>query len=563
MKNLVPILILLFSSVFVVSIFKRIKVSAVLGYLVAGGIIGPHVLGLVENMEQTKVLGEVGILFFLFMVGLELSYERLKVLRTYIFGMGAAQVFFTTLLIGGVIMSATNNVNEAVLIGMGISLSSTAVVLQLLAEKGEMTTRFGRVTFSILIFQDLAVVLILVFLRTIGKDANTMLWLLGETALKAAIVFSAIALLGRFVLRPVYHWIAVLKNPELLMATTIIVILGTSLLTHYGGLSTELGAFLAGIMLASTEYKHQVEADIEPFRGILLGIFFMTVGMSIDLGLLMRNTSAVLSVMLLTLTLKGIVLIFLGGGFNLGDKAILRIAFLLAPGSEMLFVVLTPALEKGLLSEVLVNVLFLSNVISMAITPILNGIAQKLCHYFGYTNEMAVEEAVSDSHHKVIIVGFGRVGEMVGAFMQHHMISYIALDSNLNRVMYCRTKGLPVFLGDGQRIEMLRAVGAHHAQVIVVTIDKKSVAINTALMIQRHFPNANVCVRVYDEHQAEKLRQAGVHVVLLEIQEHGLQMIASALKNMEYPEEEVTHLIDDFRTCYVPSKHFDPELEAN
>lgn len=331
-------LTILIAAVTVVSVFRRLRTSAVLGYLVAGALIGPAGLGLIGNIETTSGLAELGVVFLLFWIGLELSVERVLALRRYVFGLGAAQVILTTLAFWATLRLAGLTTGAALIIGAGLALSSTAVVLQMLVERRELTSHHGRLAFAVLLFQDLAVVPLLALVPLLGREDARLLPALGGALGKAAIAFITILALGRLVLRPALRHVARTNTPELFTGIVLLAVLGGGWVTEQLGLSMALGAFLAGLLMAETEYRPQIEGDIQPFRGILLALFFMTVGMGLDLDLLRREAPLILGLLLLLLGLKASILALLSLTFRLPIGVGAAVGLMLAQGSEFGFV---------------------------------------------------------------------------------------------------------------------------------------------------------------------------------------------------------------------------------
>lgn len=547
-------LIFLLSAVLVVSLFRWLKASPVLGYLIAGTAIGPYALGLIQKSEEAQTLGDFGVVFLLFVIGLKMPMQRFKILRRYVFGLGLIQVILTTTIFLGIAIAAKMEPRSGFIIASGLALSSTAVVLQVLSERGEAASRFGRVSFAILLFQDLAVVLMLMFLSLVGTNDDNILHLLFMAITKASAALIGIVLIGRIVLRPLYRWIASLENQELFVTTTILMVLATGVVTLKAGLSMELGAFLAGLLLAETEYRHQVEADIQPFHGLLLGLFFMAVGMSIDLHLLMSKPFTILGFSLLLIIGKALIIFLLCLLFKMPLGTALRVGFILAGGGEFVFILFSPAIEKGILDPSTAAIVYLVVLVTMSLTPFLatfgRWIDDKVVQEEAdATLEAAISE-IEDLRNHVVIVGFGRVGRILAKLFAEKMIPFVAIDNDMSKVSEGRSQGYPVFFGDGRRSHVLNTLAANKASAIVISLDSTSGALRACMMVRRNFPNAQVFVRMRNDDYYEKLTKSGVYVVVPENLEPSLKLAGSVLRAVGVPQDETQKIVNDFRQNY-------------
>jgi len=547
-------LILLISAVAVVSFFQWLKASSILGYLLAGLIIGPKALGFINTLEGTRFLGEMGVLFLLFTIGLKMPLQRLQVLRRYVFGLGLLQVTCTSALIIFVLLMFDVKLEPAILIGTVLALSSTAVGIQILSERGEMTLRFGRVSFAILLLQDLFVVVLLMLISAFKDDSSSLLSILGISFLKTTVVLFLIILLGRVLLKPVYRGIAQLESQELFVTMSLLVILIISAATAAAGLSLELGAFLAGILLSETEYRHQVEADIQPFYGLLIGLFFMTLGMSVDPYLILQNISFIFAGLLGLIAIKGSVILGLCRVFNIPFSTGIRVGLLLAGSGEFAFVVLSPAIEAKIISLDQGQLLFAIVAISMGLTPLLAMLGRYIDErWVEKETEQSIETQVSeceDVSNHVIICGFGRVGNMIARLLREQMVPFLIVDNNLSIVSQGRLDGYPIFYGDARRTQVLRALGATRARAIVICLNSRKGAVRIALTIRREFPNLQVLVRLRDDEYESKLTQAGIVVVRPETFEPSLQLATKVLEATGYMHEEAHRIINGFRKNY-------------
>jgi CPA2 family monovalent cation:H+ antiporter-2 len=543
-------LILLISAIFVVTMVRQLKVSSVLGYLIAGVLIGPFALGFFNEVKSTSALAELGVVFLMFTIGLSMPLDRLKSISKYVFGLGGAQVLLTTGVITLIVMNLGFEFEQALVIGGCLAFSSTAVVMQLLSETGEIAARFGRVSFAVLLFQDLAVVAFMIMLPLLASKQASFLEVLLPTIVKAVLLLVTIVLVGRVLLRPVFKVVVASQTPELFTGMAILVVFITALATAKMGFSPEMGAFVAGTLLAGSEYRHQVEADIEPFRGLLLGLFFMTVGMSIDLALVGKHIWQILSIVGSLLVGKGLIFLILGPMFGLNVRSAFRMAFLLAAGGEFVFILMPTAVHMGLIPPVTSQIVSSAVAISMALTPLLSllgkYLAERIEPEFGMDLDSALNETKDLTDH-VIIGGYGRVGQIIAKILAENLVPFVVLDMNMARVTDGRSKGLPVFFGDIRRLEVMRAVGALRAKVALVSVDHPNSSVRTVHMLRRNFPNVAVCVRARDAEQGEKLEQAGAVVVVPDMIEPTLKAAASVLEAFGTPREEVDQIIDTYR----------------
>ncbi|XP_062227175.1 K(+) efflux antiporter 2, chloroplastic [Phragmites australis] len=561
--SLFDILYLLLASVVFVPLFQKIPGgSPVLGYLAAGVLIGPYGLSIIRHVHGTKAIAEFGVVFLLFNIGLELSVERLSSMKKYVFGLGSAQVLATTAAVGMMAHRfAALPGPAAIVIGSGLALSSTAVVLQVLQERGESTSRHGRATFSVLLFQDLAVVVLLILIPLISPNSSkggvgfqAIAEAMGLAAVKAVAAITAIIAGGRLLLRPIYKQIAENRNAEIFSANTLLVIFGTSLLTARAGLSMALGAFLAGLLLAETEFSLQVESDIAPYRGLLLGLFFMTVGMSIDPKLLLSNFPAISVILGLLIIGKTLLVTFVGRLFGVSTIAAVRVGLMLAPGGEFAFVAFGEAVNQGLLSPQLSSLLFLVVGISMAMTPWLAAGGQFLASKFeqhDVRSLLPAESETDDLQDHIIILGFGRVGQIIAQLLSERLIPFVALDVRSDRVAVGRALDLPVYFGDAGSREVLHKVGAERACAAAITLDTPGANYRAVWALNKYFPNVKTFVRAHDVDHGVNLEKAGATAVVPETLEPSLQLAAAVLAQAKLPMSEIQETINEFRNRHL------------
>jgi CPA2 family monovalent cation:H+ antiporter-2 len=479
-------LVILTAAVVGASLAERLKLSSIVGYLAAGLLIGPAFLDLIRDVHAPQALAELGIVFLLFTVGLELPLHRLRQLPRVMFLLGGLQVVVTTALLAGVCMLVGLGGPASVAIGAALSLSSTAIVLRLLAERREMHSRLGRGALGILMTQDLAVGPLLVLIPALRGTPLEMTQAVGLSILKAVVVTILVLGIGRIVLKPLMNAVAATQSKEIFAALTLLLVLAAGAVTHTAGLSMAFGALLAGMLLADTAYRHQVAAEIEPFRGLLLGLFFMTVGMLLDTDLLPRHGPEILLMLVGLLAIKGLVIYALCQRLFLPPAGSVRLGLMLAQGGEFAFVLFALAGREELLSPVLQQELTIVVVLSMMLTPALALLGDRLGPGIARRTEVPEEalpflpEGLRDH---VIIAGYGRIGAAVSDRMAKADIAWIAIDSDPNNVNRARRQGLPVYYGDAGRIEVMEALGLGEAKAMVIAINDAEKAVQLVALV--------------------------------------------------------------------------------
>ena len=547
-------LVLLLTTVIIIPLAGRFGISPILGFLAAGIALGPNGFGLVRDVGTSKALAELGVVFFLFEMGLELSTSKLKSLGTDVFGLGTAQFLVTGVIIAMATVMGGITAQPAIVIAAGLALSSSAFVLQLLGERGEVGTRYGRAAFGILLFQDLAVVPVLVLTPLLAGSGGTatLLRAISIASAKAAVALSIIFFMGKNALQPVFRFVARARSPEAFIAVILLTVLGTSSLTQMLGLSDTLGAFLAGVMLAETKFRHQVEADIKPFRGLLLGLFFITVGFSIDLNLAMANIGTVASLVTGLLAVKAGVIAAAGVAFGLSVGSAVRTGLLLSQGGEFAFVIYNTAQEVGVLPSDLSQLLLLVVAISMALTPLLAELGRKISSELekkrGLIGVRMEDADTADARDFVMVAGWGRVGQSVCEMLDVKLVRYMAFDTSPTRVIDARNKGLPVYFGDASNPEVLRSAGVERARAVVVTLDEPDQALRAVQNIRREFEDVQVFCRARDGKHQKLLQAAGAKAIVPELLEASLLLGGAVLLDYGTPIEEVNAMIEHARS---------------
>lgn len=530
-EYLIDVVIVLIAAVIMVSLSYHLRLGAVIGYLVAGALIGPHGLALVGELDSIRALAELGVVFLLFTVGLELPFSRIRVMRGRVFALGGLQVLFTTLAIAAVAYAWGASLTAAIIIGGSLAFSSTAIVLRLLSERGELTSQFGRSAFAVLIIQDLAVAVFLVSTLAIGRD-DVAVWVsLGLAALKVTIAMMAILGIGRIVMRHVLTRVAMVREREIFTAMTLFIALGTGLLTGAAGLSMAFGAFLAGMLLAESPYRHQVAADIQPFRGLLLGLFFMSAGMFIDLSLLPTQGFLILAMLVGLILGKAVILAGLARLLGYPIAEALQLGLLLSQAGEFAFVLLAAGLTSGSLTTAQVQPLTLAVALSMFLTPFLAKLGILASYQVERHAAVPVDEIPEETENlseHVVIAGYGRVGEAVAKHLATEGRQYIAIDLDPHRIAQARSAGQQVYYGDATQPDILSTVQIDRASAVVVAVSNPKAALQIVAFIRYLFPNLQVLARAQNRQHALELEEAGAHVVIPELVATG-QALAGSL----------------------------------
>jgi CPA2 family monovalent cation:H+ antiporter-2 len=548
--HLPVVIVLLAAAVVIVALFRRMRASPVLGYLAAGALIGPNGLGLIDRTEGINALAESGVMFLLFIIGLELSWERLHAMRRQTFIAGIAQVAVTTCALGGMLMLSGFTLEAAALVGGGLALSSTALVLQLIDEHNQKASQLGRLTLAVLLMQDLAVVPPLAIIPALGPGQGPAAMTLATVGVKALLALVIIVAGGRLLLRPLYRLIASQGTPEIFTALTLLVVLGTGWLTQQAGLSLALGAFMAGLLVAETEYRHQVEADVMPYKGLFLGLFFMTVGMSADLGLAMRQLPHILWLATGLMAVKALLIFTLCRALRFGSTLSIQAGFLLAQGGEFAFVLFALADKSDLIAPGLARMLTLVVTVSMALTPFAVWVARKVTERIEHAKRRKAEDAMAemtDLRDHVIILGFGRVGQTIAKLLSAEGIHYIALDMQPATVAKAKKIGLPVYYGNGSRRDVLHAIGVERAAAAIVTLDEPFAAEAAVRALRTAMPAMPIIARGRDLARVLSLEAAGADVAISEMFETSLQLGGALLKSIGIAPQEIGRIVQIFR----------------
>ena len=549
---LVQIAIFLIAAIIAVPLSRKLGLGAVLGYLGAGMIIGPWGLKLIDNVEAMLHISEFGVILLLFIIGLELQPSRLWVLRRQVFGLGSAQVVITGLVLGGIALVLGFTWQAALVAGLGLAMSSTAFVLQTLAEKKQLTARHGRESFAILLFQDLAVIPLLAVLPFLASSLGAAPiatqaqggWL---HAVKAVAIIGALIVSSRFLLRPLFRLVATLGAREIFTATALFIVVGVTLLMDVAGLTASLGAFLAGMLLADSEYRHELEADIEPFKGLLMGLFFISVGMSANLGLLLDQPLIIAAIVAGLVLIKFTVLYAIGRAAGTAAPSARKLGLALAQGGEFAFVLFGAAAGAGLFAANVSQLLVVAVTVSMLIAPFLFMLEDKV---LAPALDQAVArefDTIEAPQGHVAIAGYGRVGQIVARVLSLKSIPFVALEKDADQVDTVRRFGGKLYFGDATRIELLRAANVGGARLFVLAIDDPEESMKCARLVRHHFPDLPIIARARNRNHAHQLAEIGITRYYRETWYASLEMALQSLLQLRMPPSEAAIAIAKFR----------------
>jgi glutathione-regulated potassium-efflux system ancillary protein KefC len=556
-------LVYLIAAVVSVPVAKRLGFGSVLGYLLAGIIIGPFVLKFIGSEgEDVMHFAEFGVVMMLLLIGLELKPNLLWQMRRSIFGLGGLQLVITATLIGGAVILFGRTPREGIAIGLMLGLSSTAIVLQTLTEKGLIKQAAGQASFSVLLLQDIAVIPILALLPLLASHEVGSVMIHDVVIRQIAgvpitgwfqvflilAVISGIIFVGRYMARYIFRVIARTGLREIFTATALLMVIAIAILMNLVGLSPALGAFLAGVVLANNEYRHELEADIEPFKGLLLGLFFISVGASIDFNLLVRSPGVIVGLLFGLIGIKFMVLFILGRFFGLNSGQNTLFSFSLAQGGEFAFVLVAFSLEKGVLTSELCNMILMVVALSMAVTPLLLLMNDKLVQPFvNRARNQPEHDEIEETDNPVIIAGFGRFGVVIGRFLIANGIKATILDDNPDNIQVLRKFGFKVYYGDASRPDLLKSAGSQHAKVIVVAVDDKQKSLQIIDLVQRTYPNVKILARALDMEHTYELMRRKIEGFNRDTFESSLQLGVEVLGRLGYQKYQAHRLAQTFR----------------
>lgn len=547
MDLLTPALIYLSLSALLVPIFHKLGLGSVLGYLTAGFIIGPHALGVVKDVNSVSAFAEFGVVFLLFIIGLELQPKKLWSMRKDLVGFGGLQILACTLGLGIIAKFFNFSWSQAMVIGFALSLSSTAFAMQTLIERKQLQTEPGQKAFAILLMQDIVAIpalALIPLLGTVAADSGLNRW----TALWFLATVIVLILISRYLTRPLLRVVASIRNREIFTAITLTIVLGVSLWMHHLGLSMGLGAFLAGVLLADSEYRHELEADLEPFKGLLMGLFFISVGMAVNISLLIASPLLILALTALYQVVKGLLTLAAARVMGLESHSAKCMSLTITQGGEFAFVIFASTLKVELLPAATTEMLVLIVTLSMVASPIALAFNEKILAglYNRKKKDIQFDDIESKSNH-VIIAGYGRFGQISGRILRSLGISFTALELDPSQIELLRKFGNKVYYGDASRIDMLEKAGAADAKLLILAIDDAEASLATAKVITEHFPKLKVLARARNRDHAFKLRDLGITFIKRETFDSALDLSKEMLVELGYKREHASRLTERFK----------------
>ncbi|WP_095079893.1 monovalent cation:proton antiporter-2 (CPA2) family protein [Pseudomonas sp. Irchel s3h17] len=546
------VLIILTASLVVIALFRRLNLPPILGYLCVGLIVGPQALGWVSDSEGLPYLAELGVVFLLFSLGLEFSLSKMLALRKVVFGLGSLQVIVSSVILGGALYMAGLQASGAVLLGAGLALSSTAIVSKELTSLGEVFSPHGQNAIGVLLFQDVVAVLLLTMVPVFsGTSGQAWYWALPITLGKTVVLFVGLFMISRWLLPKLFHEIAASRSAELFVLLALVIVMLTAWLTHLLGLSPALGAFLAGMLLGESSYRHQIEADIRPFRDILLGVFFVSIGMLIDLSIFQSHWLLIIGLTLALLVTKGVVVAVILRLNGSNSETSWRSGLALAQGGEFCFALMTQMQANSLVSKELSGLLLTATFCSMVVTPLMLRVAPAIAKRLHQTpnDEVNIDEIALQSqelHGHVIICGYGRVGQAIGRVLMGEQHRFVAVDDNPEQIQKDSAQK-NVHYGDSRRPELLAALGLNRARLVVIAIDDADAAMTIIQAIRHINSTIDIIVRTQDDSQTTELKAAGATEVIPEVLESTLTLAAHTLIMLGTPKERVQLRVDDVR----------------
>jgi monovalent cation:proton antiporter-2 (CPA2) family protein len=542
---LFQIFVVLGSSVLLVALFQRLGLGSILGYLAAGILIGPQITGVIKDGHSMESFAEFGVVFLLFVIGLELQPKKLWAMKKTLLGFGGLQILFCSLAFALLARLLGLEWITSGVVGFSLSLSSTAFALQSLTEKKVLNTEFGRASFAILLMQDVVAIPALAVIPTLGlvalSDAHPVNW--GQAALIAV----GLAVLSRFVMGPFLRQIAALRSRELFTGVTLMIVMGVAFLMHQSGLSMALGAFLAGVFLSESEYRHELQADLEPFRGLFMGLFFVSVGVTVNLSVIFENPAQILGLTLVYMVVKFLVIYGIGRSLRLNSRAAKSLAIYLVQGGEFAFVIFGLSQTTDVISADWSQRLTVMVTLSMLISPFIiaaNDRYEEWCSTKGPEPEY---DRIENAQAPVIIAGFGRFGQIFGRILRTQEIDFIAIDHDSEQIELLRRFGNKVFYGDASRKEILEAAGAANAKYFILAIDDVESATAIARTLREDYPHLKIFARARNRNHVFDLMEAGVPFIKREMLDSSLSLTKELLVELGYPRARAESMIERFR----------------
>lgn len=547
MDLVTPALIYLSLSVVLVPLFQKLGLGSVLGYLAAGVILGPHAAGLVKDVSSVSAFAEFGVVFLLFVIGLELQPRKLWGLRKELIGFGGLQILLCSLGLGFLVKLFALPWTQAFVIGFSLSLSSTAFAIQTLIERKQLKTEYGQTSFAILLMQDIVAIPALALIPLLGiatADSNLTWW----TALWFVLSVVVLLVISRFVIRPIFRLVASTHNREIFTAISLVIVLGVSLWMHHLGLSMGLGAFLAGVLLADSEYRHELESDLEPFKGLLMGLFFISVGMSVNIQLFLASPFVVLGLTVLYKIFKGCLIFLVGRLMGLKTQSSKFMSLYLAQGGEFAFVIFAGSLKVQLLQPETVEMLTLIVTLSMVLIPLALTLNEKIAKIlFNKKAQQPQYDEIESQNNHVIIAGYGRFGQICGRILRSLNIPFTALELDPTQIELLRKFGNKVYYGDASRIDLLERAGASEAKLLILAIDDIESSVATARNVKNHFPKLKILARARNRQHAFELRDLELTFIKRETFDSAVDLSREMLVELGFSRDQSERLTEKFR----------------
>lgn len=538
-------LVFIGSAIILVPIFQRLRFGSVLGYLMAGIIVGPHGFKLIHDAESVAHFSEFGVVFLLFMIGLEIQLGKLWAMRKHLFGLGGTQVVASTVIFTVIGHFAGLDWISAGVLGFALSLSSTAFALQTLNERNQFNTEFGRSSFSVLLMQDLTAIPALAFIPLLAATGakSEMTWM---TAVYVLLIVAFLVFASRYLIRPAFRAIAASRTREIFTAATLFIVMGVAALMQQVGLSAALGTFLAGVLMADSEYRHEIEADLEPFKSLLMGLFFISVGMGVSLETIAQQPFLVVGLSVAYLVLKAIIIFLAGKIFRLSNENSKMMAITIAQGGEFAFVIFGMAAQFSLASSQVIAILTAVITISMALSPLLNVLNDKLT-LLKRKNHQPHYDEIKGENPEVIIAGVGRFGQIFGRLLRAQGIPFVAIDHDSEQIEQLRKFGSKVYYGDAGRLDILEAAGANKAKYFILAIDDVDVSVQVAKTLVEHFPNLKIFARARNRGHVFDLMNLGVQHIKRETLDSSLNFVRDLLVEMGTSVSKAMDITERFR----------------
>lgn len=562
---LIDSLILLSAAVVLVPLFQRAGLGAILGFLVAGGLIGPSGLGFITNVEEIRHFAELGVVFLLFIIGIELKPAYLWMMRRWVFGLGSAQIVITGLILSGLVHLMGFSAEVSVIIGFGLALSSTAFVVRILSEQRSLTKAYGRNSFSVLLMQDLAVVPLLALIPLLSAAEMSLGAELVLAVVEALIILALVIFAGRYLLQPVLRRIATSGDSDIFAAAAVLFVMGTAALIAIAGFSLAMGAFIAGLLIADSEYRHQILSDIQPFRGFLLGLFFMAVGMSVNLNLFGDEPLLFLALVVGLISIKAIILTALAHLFGMKPLESLASGLLLGQSGEFAFVLFGVALTQNLLDAHIFQQLILVVALTMVATPLLARVASRLANRNRTDHDQGLITLIGKTDraekNPVIIAGFGRAGHRIAEMLRGFDLAYIAIEKDADRVASARSDGYSVFYGDASNEKVLRAANIAEASILIVTLDSPDKVKQVVKNVRESDPELPIFARGRSDQDCYALKVLGATEVVSETFESSLQLGAACMRHAHIKEAEIQRYVSALRGAFGYFSQHDEKQE--